>query len=746
MADVNRKATAYNRAQTSITRASRLQAAAFTWQDTALASHNARMMAVAAQRQREAATRRAGLMRTASTAALVAGGAGVAGLAVGAGAVRGFATIERRLTRIGINADASATQMETAFQRVRDIADDVGAPVENVVSGLESLIASGKSLDEAMALLPKVAAAAQASDSEFAAMATTADAITGSFGIAADQMGIAFDIIAKAGKAGKFELKDMAAELPSLAPAFAALGYSGEEGLKKLSAALQVVRMETGTSGEAATAFMDVLTKMNSVTVANNFRKQFGVDIRREMEKAKASGEDMLEAFIRLSREAVNGDLSKLPLLFTDKQMQIAMRALINRTDEYRSQLNALGDAAGTVQGDIDRLATNAQKSIDKMSNAWDRLTTSFGSTVAPPATATMDAVSETLDTQTAMDRGFEKKGMGFIESRLWAMWNAGNHDALKSVFWLGGGRTAEDKKRIEAYHAPGADPRVGVDTPERPEGQEYQTRSAPEKGPVIQTRDGTILYSAAPPQAAGAAPLPVAKPSQFEIDLAAQDAARQRAGQDVRTQAFAAAHAPVVIPLDSGGNSSVRTGQGVPELQGLLAKLEAAGAQSGSELARGGDDAARMRARLVDQRSVRDVVGGRDRAIAPVAKAAAVAPDGVSVRPGEGVPELQGLLAKLEAAGEQSGSDLAEGGDDAARAIAQAAPVAGGGFGDAAAAKIRSSAAQAGAEFGDAAAARIRAAAGSIRIGQTRPGNRQQASGNMGKSMPNAGTRPGGT
>ena len=547
LADVNRKAAAVNRTQTMIAKSSTAATAA--------------------------------LMRYAAPAAITYG-------AVSAG--RAFATIERRLERIGINADASSAQMQTAFQQMRTIADDVKAPVDNVVSGLESLIASGKSLDEAMSLLPKVAAAAQASDSEFAAMATTADAITGSFGIAADQMGVAFDIIAKAGKAGKFELKDMAAELPSLAPAFAALGYRGGEGLKKLAAALQVVRMETGTSGEAATSFMDVLTKMNSVTVSNNFKKQFGVNIRREMEKAKKAGEDTLMAFIRLSKEAIDGDLSKIPLLFTDKQMQIAMRALINRTGEYTSQLNALGNAAGTVQGDIDRLATNTQASIDKMANSWDRLKTSIGGTIAPTASAGMDAVSNTIENQAAMDRGFAKMGMGFFESRFWSMMNAGNPEALKSVFWLGGGRTEWDKKRIAGYRQ-GADARIGADTPNLPDGVSYQERGLPETGPVIRTRDGKLLSVSE--AAAASAPVPAARPSEFEMELARQEAARARS--DVRTEAYVAARTPLAVPADADGNISLRPNQRVDELEGLLEKIDQAGSQSGADLAQGGRDAA---------------------------------------------------------------------------------------------------------------------------------------------------------
>lgn len=615
LADVNRKATAFNRTQTLIAKSSNAATAA--------------------------------MMRVAAPAAIAYGAAS---------AGRAFATIERRLERIGINADASSAQMQTAFQRMRTIADDVKTPVDNVVTGLESLIASGKTLDEAMSLLPKVAAAAQASDSEFAAMATTADAITGSFGIAADQMGIAFDIIAKAGKAGKFEMKDMAAELPSLAPAFAALGYRGEEGLKKLAAALQVVRMETGTSGEAATSFMDVLTKMNSVTVANNFKKQFGVDIRREMDKAKQSGEDLLLAFIRLSREAIDGDLSKIPLLFTDKQMQIAMRALINRTGEYTSQLHALGDAAGTVQADVDRLGTNVQASIDKMANSWDRLKTSIGGTIAPTASKGMDAISNTIENQAAMDRGFAKMGMGFFESRFWAMMNAGNPEALKSVFWLGGGRTEDDKKKIAGYRQ-----RVGSDTPTLPDGISYQERSLPETGPVIRTRDGKLIPVAGASTAS--VPIPATRPSDFEMAIAAQDAARAAARQAApRSYApFAAGASPrdaeraSMLALRSDPN-------GVADAidEGAAERFRAAMEKSGSDIAKGGKDAA----------------------------------EAVSV----------------------SGDDIARGGHDAAAALREA---------------------------GSWIASQIKAA---VSGAGGRSGSGVGASGNMGRSMPAAGTNPGGT
>lgn len=370
----------------------------------------------------------------------------------GVAAVRNYAEIERQVGRIGATADASADQTDAAMARLRATANDLRIPFDQVVEGMDSLVASGKSLDEAFALLPSVGKAAHASGADFKDMATTADAISGSLGIMADRMESAFDILAYGGKIGKFELKDMAAELPSIAPAFAALGYKGEEGLKKLVSMLQVVRMETGTSGEAATSFMDVISKMETTNVANNF-KRFGVDVRKELTKAKRNGEDVLDAFQRLAVKAVKGDLSKLPQLFTDKQMLIGMRALINHAEQGKVWEGEMANAIGTVNKDWQRFANDTKASIDVLSNSFDRLSASAGKSLASMgASSGMDAISENLDKATAINLALEKKGYGWWEARAWWARNGFDSDEQNSMAWQGGYRSPQEIRSIDAY------------------------------------------------------------------------------------------------------------------------------------------------------------------------------------------------------------------------------------------------------------------------------------------------------
>ena len=80
----------------------------------------------------------------------------------------------------------------------------------------------------------------------------------------------------KQGKLGSFELKDMARYLPSLGPAAAAAGFTGENGLRDLVSMLQVMRKGSGTSEEAAASMQNVLQKMMSEETAKRFKK-FGV-------------------------------------------------------------------------------------------------------------------------------------------------------------------------------------------------------------------------------------------------------------------------------------------------------------------------------------------------------------------------------------------------------------------------------------------------------------------------------------
>jgi TP901 family phage tail tape measure protein len=330
---------------------------------------------------------------------LVAAG-GMRGIARGVmSAEKAFASFDRQMTRIGITADATTGQVAAASQEVKQLAQNVALPLEDVVAGLDALVAAGRSLPDAMAFLPAVARTAQAAGAETADIANSADAIAGSFGVAADRMQSAFDILVAGGKAGKFELKDMAQYIPSLAPAMAALGYEGEAGLSKLVAMLQVMRTQTGDASSAATNLQNVLQKMTSDETVKKFSKMGVEDLRGQLDAARKSGQDVMQVFLDLTQQATRGDLSKINLLFTDAQLQQGVRALMSQRDLYKEIMALLKDAEGSVMNDLNRVTGDAASSMDRFSNATANAGQSLGKLAdAAGFTSTLEGIADAAD------------------------------------------------------------------------------------------------------------------------------------------------------------------------------------------------------------------------------------------------------------------------------------------------------------------------------------------------------------
>jgi len=289
-----------------------------------------------------------------------------------------FADLERRMTRIALTADETAAAGRAALAGIVRLADDVAMPVDAVIEGLETLVAQGRTLPEALAFLPAIARTAQAADAATSDIAASANALASALGISAGEMQEAFDILVGGGKAGMFELKDMAQYLPGLAPKMAALGYSGTSGLKKLVAMLQVVRKNTGEAGTAATAVGELLDKMWSSQTANNFEK-FGIDLPRALRKAKADGKDLVDTFLDLVQAATKGDMTYLPQLLTDKEFRTASLALLSLRGDLTALQAALDNVDGAVMRDLSQVTEDARASVDRLRNEYQRLWRELG-------------------------------------------------------------------------------------------------------------------------------------------------------------------------------------------------------------------------------------------------------------------------------------------------------------------------------------------------------------------------------
>lgn len=348
---------------------------------------------------------------------VAAGALTAASIAFTGAAVKDFASFERIMTRIGITAGASGIEVAAAAQEVQTLAGDLALPLSEATNALDTLVASGMDLGEAMDFLPDVLAATQASGAAANDMANTAQKAASALGLEAEQMTRAFDIMVTGGKAGQFELRDMAAFIPELANSFASLGYSGEEGLQRLVALLQTVREDTGTASGAATQLQNVFGKMFTEETSKKFAN-FGIDLRSELEAARDAGEDIVSAFVRISKEAIDGDLTKLPLLFTDQEFRLGMQSLITSEESLQRFLETVqsADVDGAVFRDLNTVVSDTQASIDRMSNSWDRFIKAIGSRASGPVSGALDWLTAGISREEAITSELEKRGVGFIE------------------------------------------------------------------------------------------------------------------------------------------------------------------------------------------------------------------------------------------------------------------------------------------------------------------------------------------
>ncbi|NSZ57766.1 phage tail tape measure protein [Agrobacterium tumefaciens] len=363
---------------------------------------------------------------------IAAGAVATGAIAVGTTAVKNFAAFEREMGRIGTTAGATVAETVKASDDVQALSKRFALPLEEAVSGLDTLTASGMDLDQAMAFLPSVLATAQASGAAVSDIANTAQKASSALKIEAGDLQKAFDIMVSGGKAGQFELKDMAASIPTLANSFANLGYSGQEGLQKLIAILQTLREDTGSAGQAATQAQNIFAKMFSQETEKNF-SDFGVNIRDEVDKAVKAGEGAIEAYVRISRRVMaDNPTAKLVDLFADQEFQLGMQSLMTSADSYEKFLNAVngGEVDGTVFRDLERFTTDTTASIQRLSSSWDSFMKSLGGAIAPTASGALDKLTNEISYQDAVSKELEKQGYSFLGRQLW-MGSKEQKDAL---------------------------------------------------------------------------------------------------------------------------------------------------------------------------------------------------------------------------------------------------------------------------------------------------------------------------
>lgn len=309
------------------------------------------------------------------------------------GVVAPAAAFETKLLDIAQKADLSDTGMEAMAGRIRILAKEVGRGAKDVAGGIDVLMGMGMDADSAMGVMPAILKGATAYGAEIEDLSKAGMATMTSLGIKANEFSQALDSMAYAGKAGAFELKEMARYLPSLAAQAGGLKMAGLHGVSDIAAALQAVRKNAGTSEEAATRLSDVFGKLTSDQTVKNFKKAGIKDFAGDLRKAQAAAVKLNKPFSAIDflvenlNKALKGDIGRVGEIFTDKEAKAGATALMQHDKERRRIRAEAFKAMGTTEADFQRRMKTHEGQMRRFKGAVEDVSISIGNKLLPSLT-----------------------------------------------------------------------------------------------------------------------------------------------------------------------------------------------------------------------------------------------------------------------------------------------------------------------------------------------------------------------
>lgn len=300
--------------------------------------------------------------------------------AAGIGAAKMVMALEMRFTRLGIQANASAEQVAKLKREIYEAAQapDVRIDPGEVTSAIEAIIEKTGDLKFAEANIRNIGLAIQATGAggqdigeilaEFQKMDIRSP----------DKVLEALDLLNVQGKEGAFTLQNLAALGPRVITAYTSTGRSGAEALREMGAALQVIRMGTGSSEMAATAFEAVLRTLADPKKIQDLERLAGISVF-DPKKLK-EGQRVLRPINELMTEIIKktkGDKVKLGTIFDAEAVRAFNQASgefqrTGRLDSLEKFMSVHADGTATTQ-DSARAAKTASAALTNLYTAWKK-------------------------------------------------------------------------------------------------------------------------------------------------------------------------------------------------------------------------------------------------------------------------------------------------------------------------------------------------------------------------------------
>jgi len=354
--------------------------------------------------------------------------------AAGAGTARMVMGLQTRFTRLGIQASASAAQMDELKRSIYETAQmsDIRVDPGEITSAIEAIVEKTGDLKFAEENVRNIGVAIQA--------AGAAGASIGELFAEFQKMGIAssrevleaFDTLNEQGKMGAFTMQNLAALGPRVITAYTATGRTGAQALREMGAALQMIRMGTGSSEQAATAFEAVMRTMTDPRKLKDLAR-LGVKVWGDDDILRPVNEIMEEVI-----KKADGPTRALAKIFDAEAIRAFNQAAgeFKRTgslDNLQKFMEVQGDGT-TSLSDSARAAKDASAALTSLYTAWSKFADSNLATPIRAVASALDTLgSEGADTAMSV-LGYGAAGLGALVMARKA------YTGVRSLFGRGGG------------------------------------------------------------------------------------------------------------------------------------------------------------------------------------------------------------------------------------------------------------------------------------------------------------------
>lgn len=334
-------------------------------------------------------------------------GAIVAGISFMA-PIQSAAAFEQILRDTAITAGQTGSAVEAMIARQRGefgrLALETAQRSNAVAEASAVLVAAGMEAGLADRLLPTIARVATTASAAMQDIAKTTFSLSDGLRVPADQMEGALASLVVSGREGRFELRAMAREIPSLAGQLEAMGLTGRRAVDSVGAFLQVAMRNAGSESEAANNFRQFMSRLNAPDFLRN-AQEMGAQIPRVMAEALRRGINPLEAAIQEIRRVTQGDSERIGKLFTEQQSRDFFMAINRYAGEYIRIMRTAGEATPDIidQGLADQLR-GLQAQLTRFQERIGQLGDTVGTSFARNLTAMNDGLQWLIDTMKAFE------------------------------------------------------------------------------------------------------------------------------------------------------------------------------------------------------------------------------------------------------------------------------------------------------------------------------------------------------